>query len=31
MQDLLPEERKKTFLFLRDNAGLSAAELIFKI
>ena len=30
MQDLLPEERKKTFLFLRDNAGLRAAESILK-
>ena len=30
MQDLLPEERKKKFLFLRDNAGLRAAESILK-
>ena len=30
MQDLLPEERKKNFLFLRDNAGLRAAESILR-
>ena len=30
MQDLLPEERKTNFLFLRDNAGLRAAESILK-
>ena len=30
MQDLLPEGAQKTFLFLRDNAGLRAAESILK-
>ena len=30
MQDLLPEERQKNFLFLRDNAGLRAAESTLK-
>ena len=30
MQDLLPKERKKKILFLRDNAGLRVAESILK-